>query len=141
MFFHFDANLAVLLIAAGGPSKSVQKSGLATPTPPKGRPPASPPSGQSGGPVSPFGIGALSKGHANVEDPISSQVANKPTTSEKDIAVRLTSSAQEKPGGKGFKRSQPTDLRSMLISLLMESPSKGMSLKVNFQSVVDHIAC
>lgn len=107
---------------------------MITPAPLKGRPPPSPsssPPDQLGFPVSPVGIGNLSKARANIEDTNSGQVMNKIISSEKDTAGKVSSVVQEKIGGNAFKRVQPGDFRSMLISLLMENSSKGMSLMVN----------
>ncbi|KAL3511708.1 hypothetical protein ACH5RR_024425 [Cinchona calisaya] len=125
----------------GGPPKSVHKSGLTTTPLSKGRPPISPPPPAQSGPLgSPFGSGNLIKGHANVEDIVSSQANSKAVSSEKDTTGKVIISADRgKPEKKGTIGVQPIDLRSMLISLLKESPSKGMSFKAIEKAIGDAI--
>ncbi|KAM7483818.1 hypothetical protein LguiB_008401 [Lonicera macranthoides] len=123
------------LLPVGGPLKTIHKSGLSSSTHSKGRLSASPlpsPPEQTGAPASPFEAGGLSKGHAVVEDVTSTPAFSKEiitTGFEKEISNRILSGAvQDKQGPKGNLGAQPTDLRTLLISLLMENP-KGMSLK------------
>ncbi|CDO97937.1 unnamed protein product [Coffea canephora] len=127
----------------GGPPKSVHKSGLTTTPPLKSRRPASPPSSppeQSGAPGSPFGSGNIMKGHVNVEDFGSLQATSRTVSSDNDATGKvITSAGRGKPAQKGIKGAQPSDLRSMLISLLRESPSKGMSLKALEKAIGDTI--
>lgn len=127
----------------GGPPKSVHKSGLTTTPPLKSRRPASPlssPLEQSGAPGSPFGSGNPMKGHGNVEDVGSLQATNRTVSSDNDATGKvITSGGRGQPGQKGIKGAQPSDLRSMLISLLRESPSKGMSLTALEKAIGDTI--
>ncbi|XP_022843827.1 dentin sialophosphoprotein [Olea europaea var. sylvestris] len=115
---------------SGGPAKSVYKSAVATTTPLKGRTmdsPLSSPPEQSGAPVSPFGSGNLMKGYAGIQDSIPTQTNNKTASSEKEMPGRVMSNTvRDKPKHMAPKAS---DLKSLVISLLMEHHSKGMSLK------------
>ncbi|CAI9114279.1 OLC1v1014960C1 [Oldenlandia corymbosa var. corymbosa] len=124
----------------GGPPKSVQRSGLTTTPPSKGRPPALSPSSppeQSLAPGSP--VGAM-KGHTEFEDTVSTLPMNRTVGSEKDATARAISNAgRGKLGQKALKGAQMGDLRSMLISLLGENPSKAKSLKALEKAIGDAI--
>lgn len=86
----------------------------------------------SGAPASPFDNANLLKGHIAVDDVIPAQTMAKATSSDKEIPSKVTtSSSHDKVGHKRHAGATSTDLRSMLISLLMENQSKGMSLKVS----------
>lgn len=116
-----------------GPPKSVHKYGVSSTMPSKGRTSASPLSTpeQPLASASPFGLGSLSKGHVSVEDiiPTHAMSKEKPTSSEKETPNMVTSAAVlDRTACKVNLDAKPTDLRSILISLLMENP-KGMSLK------------
>lgn len=134
IFFPFPLHVSDTV---GGPPKTIHKSGLASSTHSKGRLSASPlpsPPEQTCAPASPFEAGGLSKGHTVVEDVTPTPAFSKEiitTGFEKEISNRIiTGAVQDKPGRKGNLGAQPTDLRTLLISLLMENP-KGMSLKVS----------
>ncbi|KAL2493189.1 dentin sialophosphoprotein-related [Abeliophyllum distichum] len=117
----------------GGPAKSVYKSAVATTTPSKARTMDSPLSSsreQSGAPASPFGSGNLMKGPAGIQDSIQTQATNMTASSEKEIPGRVMSNTvRDKPKHTGNMAPKAADLRSLVISLLMEHHSKGMSLK------------
>lgn len=122
-------------IAVGGPPRSTIKSaGASTASLKAGRSasPLSSPPRQSGTLASPDRSGNMVKNHVNTDDVTPVQVKSKenPPNSEKEIPKRSNSAVWETPGGKGSSGAKPTDLRSMLITLLMENP-KGMSLKVS----------
>ncbi|KAK3009331.1 hypothetical protein RJ639_014472 [Escallonia herrerae] len=146
----------------GGPPKSIYKSGLSSTTPPKGRPSASPlrsplqqpvapkgrpspsplrsPLQQSVAPASPTGTGGLAKGRASVDHVMPTQATSKEnvTSSEKDMPGRVvTATAQDKRGSTKIG-TKPADVRSLLISLLLENP-KGMSVKALEKAVGDTV--
>ncbi|CAI9753760.1 unnamed protein product [Fraxinus pennsylvanica] len=118
---------------SGGPAKSVYKSAVATTTPLKGRTmdsPLSSPWEQSGAPASPFGSGNLVKGHAGIQNSIPTQAANRTANSEKEMLGRVMSNTfRDKPRQKGNMAPKAAHLKSLVISLLLEHHSKGMSLK------------
>lgn len=123
-------------MTAGGPSKSVYKSGLPTTSLSKGKlstgSPLSSQPEQHGAPASPVGSGDLVKGHAGVPDVAATQNINKVSISDKEIPNRmLSSTVSEKSKYNRSMESKPADLRSLMISLLLEHQSKGMSLKVS----------
>ncbi|XP_039005870.1 uncharacterized protein LOC120133333 isoform X2 [Hibiscus syriacus] len=126
----------------GGPPKSGYKSGLISAATAKGRHSSSPlpsPPERSGSAASPIGIGNASKTCASSEDVIPPRVKSKENISssyEKEILTRATSvvcEMQERRGG-----PKPTELQSLLISLLKENP-KGMSSKALEKAVGDTI--
>jgi hypothetical protein len=113
------------LLSVGGPPKTTIKSST---TPLKrGRLSASPLAStpdQSGAPPSPFG---LNKNHSLMENITPPPAAFTKEMSNRIITGTVQDNRQVKKGFSGGQ-SQPTDLRSLLISLLMENP-KGMSIK------------
>lgn len=124
----------------GGSYGPAYKSGSSATTYSKGKPSASPlssPPEPSGAPASPFGNVNLLKGQITVDDP--TQTMTKATSSDKEIPSKVTtSSSQDKVGRKSHTGATSTDLRSMLISLLMENQSKGgISLKALEKAVGD----
>ncbi|GAY38605.1 hypothetical protein CUMW_037940, partial [Citrus unshiu] len=130
-------------LQVGGPPRSTIKSaGASTASLKAGRSasPLSSPPRQSGTLASPDGSGNMVKNHVNTDDVTPVQVKSKenPPNSEKEIPKRSNSAVWETPGGKGSSGAKPTDLRSMLITLLMENP-KGMSLKALEKAVGDAI--
>ncbi|KAH9664809.1 Occludin ELL domain-containing protein [Citrus sinensis] len=133
----------VAAVEVGGPPRSTIKSaGASTASLKAGRSasPLSSPPRQSGTLASPDGSGNMVKNHVNTDDVTPVQVKSKenPPNSEKEIPKRSNSTVWETPGGKGSSGAKPTDLRSMLIALLMENP-KGMSLKALEKAVGDAI--
>ncbi|KAL8118710.1 uncharacterized protein LOC141723918 isoform X2 [Apium graveolens] len=95
------------------------------------RPPAS---------ASPLGHSSLTKGHESVEYNVATQATGKEkaSSSEKGTPSRVATTAlPDKPVRKGNLGVKPTDLRSMLISLLTENP-RGMSLKALEKSVGEY---
>ncbi|XP_075107415.1 uncharacterized protein LOC107770251 [Nicotiana tabacum] len=125
----------------GGAYGSAYKSGSSATTHSKGKPSASPlssPPELSGAPASPFDNANLLKGQIAVDDVIPAQTMAKATSSDKEIPSKVTtSSSHDKVGHKRHAGATSTDLRSMLISLLMENQSKGMSLKALEKAVGD----
>ncbi|XP_060205857.1 uncharacterized protein LOC132633447 [Lycium barbarum] len=117
----------------GGSYGPAYKSGSSATFHSKGKPSASPLSFSpepSGAPASPFGNANLLKGQITVDDVITTQTMTKATSSEKEIPSKATtSSSQNKVGRKSHSGATSTDLRSLLISLLTENQSKGISLK------------
>ncbi|KAL3343808.1 hypothetical protein AABB24_027372 [Solanum stoloniferum] len=120
---------------------SAYKSGSSATTNSKGKPSASPlssPPEPSGAPATPFGNVNLLKGQIVVDDMIPTQTIIKATSSDKEIPGKaITSSVQDKVGRKSHTGTTSTDLRSMLISLLTENQSKGISLKALEKAVGD----
>ncbi|PHU24540.1 hypothetical protein BC332_09647 [Capsicum chinense] len=110
------------------------KSGPSAATQSKGKPSASPlssPPEPSGAPTSPFG-------NVNLLNVIPTQAMTKSTSSDKEIPSKATSfSSQDKVRRKSHTGAASTDLRSMLMSLLMENQSKGISLKAVEKAVGD----
>ncbi|KAL9460924.1 hypothetical protein AB3S75_004004 [Citrus x aurantiifolia] len=130
-------------LQVGGPPRSTIKSAGASSASLKAGRSASPlssPPRQSSTLASPDGSGNMVKNHVNTDDVTPVQVKSKenPPNSEKEIPKRSNSAVWETPGGKGSSGAKPTDLRSMLITLLMENP-KGMSLKALEKAVGDAI--
>ncbi|KAA8540306.1 hypothetical protein F0562_024131 [Nyssa sinensis] len=131
-------------VAVGGPPKSVCKSGLTSTISTKGRHSVSSlssPPGHSGALTSPFAVGNHTKGQMSVEDVAPVQATSKEnfTSSENEMPGRAISGAvPEKPGLKRNSGAKSMDLRSMLISLLIENP-KGMSLKALEKAIGDTI--
>ncbi|XVF26923.1 hypothetical protein REPUB_Repub14bG0062000 [Reevesia pubescens] len=129
--------------AVGGPTKSGHRSGLTSTASAKGRRSASPlpyPPEFSGAAASPVGIGNITKGHASIEDVMPPQVKSKEniSSSQKEIPTRAPSAVTEMPVRRGKFGPKPTDLQSLLISLLKENP-KGMSSKALEKAVGDTI--
>ncbi|XP_039004600.1 uncharacterized protein LOC120131744 [Hibiscus syriacus] len=126
--------------AVGSPSKSGYKPGLISAAAAKGRHSSSPlpsPPERSGAAASPVAIGSATKILASSEDVIPPQVKSKEnisSSSEKEILTRATSVVREMQERKGGPK--PTELQSLLISLLKENP-KGMSLKA-LEKAVGH---
>ncbi|XP_004298560.1 PREDICTED: dentin sialophosphoprotein isoform X2 [Fragaria vesca subsp. vesca] len=119
------------------PPKSAFKSGVSSVTTAKGRPSSSPLPSTPEKSASPFGMLNISKTRASADETIPSKVIikDKPTPSlDKETSIR-TSAAME-TAGKGSGRARPTDLQSLLITLLMENP-KGMSLKALEKGIGD----
>lgn len=130
----------IATIAVGGPPKSTYKSGGPSTASLKAGRTASPlpsPHGKSGTPASPNGYGNIVKNHVNTDEVTPIQVKSKENApnSEKEIPVRTNSVAWETTGGKGNSGAKPTDLKSLLITLLMENP-KGMTLKVSWKEML-----
>ncbi|XP_044496710.1 dentin sialophosphoprotein-like [Mangifera indica] len=127
-------------LQVSGPPKSTNKSGTPSTASLKSKRSASPlssPPGQPGAPLSPNGTGNIAKNHMNIEEITPIQMKNKEnaSNSEKEIA-RNTSIVRETQGHKVNSGNQPTDLKNMLITLLMENP-KGMSLKALEKAIGD----
>lgn len=119
----------------GGPPKSSYRSGLVSAATAKGRRSSSPlpsPPERSDAAVSPSGIGNTTKTHAGSEDVMPYLVKSKESisSSDKEIPSRATSVGREMQERRGNFGPKPTDLQSLLISLLKENP-KGMSLKAS----------
>ncbi|KAL3840828.1 hypothetical protein ACJIZ3_025419 [Penstemon smallii] len=126
----------------GGPPKSVYKSGLSTTTPSKSKlssgSPLSSQLHQFGTPASPVGSGNLLKGHGSVPDVSPAHNMNKSAISDKEIQSRLpNNTSSEKSKQKHITQVKPSDLKSLMISLLMEHHSKGMSLKALERAIGD----
>ncbi|CAN4089067.1 unnamed protein product [Withania somnifera] len=125
----------------GGSYGAGYKSVLSAATHSKGKPSASPlssPPEPSGAPASPFGNVNLLKGQITVDDVIPIQTMTKATSSDKEFPSKATtSSSQDKVGRKSHTGATSTVLRSVLISLLMENQSKGISLKALEKAVGD----
>ncbi|KAE8688551.1 Dentin sialophosphoprotein-related, putative isoform 2 [Hibiscus syriacus] len=124
--------------AVGGPPKSGYKPGLISAATAKGRHSSSPlpsPPERSGAASSPIGIASATKIRASSENVILPHVKSKEnisSSSEKEILTRATNvvcEMQELSGG-----PKPTELQSLLISLLKENP-KGMSLKARARAL------
>ncbi|KAK9066193.1 hypothetical protein SSX86_013514 [Deinandra increscens subsp. villosa] len=115
------------------PPKSGGKAGFSSSTPSKIRASASPllfTAEQSGVTLSPLRSNNLNKLHANREDGTLTQSSKENTsTSEKKMFNRIPAGmVQNKPGSNERFGNKPTDLQSLLISLLIEKP-QGMNLK------------
>ncbi|XP_024970195.1 dentin sialophosphoprotein isoform X1 [Cynara cardunculus var. scolymus] len=126
-----------------GPPKSVGKARLSSSTPSKVRTSASPllsTPEQSGAPLSPHRNSNALKVHANRDDATLNQSSKENAgTSEKEMLNRGSVGAiQNKPGSNEKFGNKPTDLPSLLISLLMEKP-QGMNLKALEKAVGDTI--
>lgn len=111
---------------SGTSSKNTAKSMLSgSPLP---SPPEQPGPGTS---ASPLGTGTSLRGDSNHEDTtVPSHVKKERASNEKEMPSKMAHGA--KKGSRGHimgNGDQPTDLRSMLITLLSDCP-KGMSLKV-----------
>ncbi|KDP40804.1 hypothetical protein JCGZ_24803 [Jatropha curcas] len=123
--------------------KSNLKPGVPSTASAKGRRSSSPlPSTpeQSGTPASPFGTGNVTKNNVSTDDVAPMQIKSKENASntEKELQTRAPSAVRETPGPKGNFGTKPTDLQSMLITLLSENP-KGMSLKALEKAIGDKI--
>ncbi|MBA0745429.1 hypothetical protein Gogos_008004 [Gossypium gossypioides] len=125
--------------AVGGPPKSGYRPGLVSAATAKGRRSSSPlpsPLERSDAAVSPSGLGNTTKTHAGSEDVMPSLVKSKESisSSDKEIPSRATSAGREMQERRGNFGPKPTDLQSLLISLLKENP-KGMSLKASARAL------
>lgn len=114
--------------------KSAHKSGLASISMAKVRRAASPlpsPPEQSAAPVSPVGIGNITKSHEiDEESPVKVKSKENAASAEKNAPNRTNRKVGEVSGGKVNLGCKPVDLPNMLITLLKEHP-KGMRLKVS----------
>lgn len=124
-------------ITAGAPPKTVYKSGLSTTTLSKGKLSSGSPlpsqADQHGAPATPIGSVNVVKGRASIPDCVPAQSTNKSAGSDKEIHSRLSASVNhEKSKYNRDTEAKPADLRSLMISLLQEHQSKGMSLKVRW---------
>ncbi|MFS7974438.1 putative occludin domain-containing protein [Helianthus anomalus] len=124
-----ETSSAVIPIKSGG------KAGFSSSTPSKVRASTSPlqmTPEQSGVPLSPLRSNNVNKLHANREDATLTQSSKENTsTSEREMFNRVPVPAgivQNKPGSNERFGNKPTDLQSLLISLLMGKP-QGMNLK------------
>lgn len=128
---------------SGGPPKSVYKPGLPTTTLSKGRlsavSPLSSQSEQLGPSTSPLGSVDLVKGHTVVSDFSATQNLTKVSSSEKELANRRNSNINEKSKHNRNIEAKPADLRSLMISQLLEHQSTGMSLKALEKAIGDAI--
>lgn len=125
-----------MAVTAGGPSKNVYKSVLPTSNLSKGRLPTGSPLStqpdQHVAPISPVGSGDLVKGHVGVPDVAETRNMSKPSSSDKDmINKKPCSTISEKSKHTRNMEAKPADVRSLMISLLKEHQSTGMSLKVS----------
>ncbi|KAJ9568408.1 hypothetical protein OSB04_004374 [Centaurea solstitialis] len=132
-----------ILLFIAAPPKSVVKPRLSSSTPSKVRTSASPllsTPEQSGALLSPHRNNNASKVHANREDAILTQSSKEnASTSEKEILNRgSVGVVQNKPGSNEKFGNKPTDLQSLLISLLMEKP-QGMNLKALEKAIGDTV--
>lgn len=113
------------------PPKSGGKVGFSSSTPSKIRASVSPllsTPEKSGFPLSPPRNNNLDKVHTNKDDTSLTQF-NKGNASTPGVV-------QNKPGSNENLGNKPTDLQSLLISLLMEKPH-GMNLKVSVRTILD----
>ncbi|KAL8466097.1 hypothetical protein ACS0TY_035273 [Phlomoides rotata] len=127
---------------SGGPSKNVYKSVLPTSNLSKGRlsagSPLSSQPDQHVAPVSPVGSGDLVKGNVGVPDVAERQNMSKASSSDKDMINKKPSSTiSEKYKHTRTMEAKPADLRSLMISLLKEHQSMGMSLKALEKAIED----
>ncbi|KAL7100068.1 hypothetical protein ACP275_09G125500 [Erythranthe tilingii] len=127
---------------AGGPPKPLYKSGLSTTTISKVKSSSGSPlslqSDQHGAPATPIGSVNLVKGHPSVPDCTPAQNMNKTAVSDKEMQSKLPGSANyDKSKHNRNTVAKPTDLRSLIISLLLENQSKGMSLKALEKAIGD----
>ncbi|XP_021890222.1 dentin sialophosphoprotein, partial [Carica papaya] len=122
--------------------KSAHKSGLASISMAKVRRAASPlpsPPEQSAAPVSPVGIGNITKSHEiDEESPVKVKSKENAASAEKNAPNRTNRKVGEVSGGKVNLGCKPVDLPNMLITLLKEHP-KGMRLKDLEKAVGDVI--
>ncbi|KAK6125089.1 hypothetical protein DH2020_041153 [Rehmannia glutinosa] len=126
---------------SGGPPKSAYKSGLSTTTLSKGKfssgSPLSSQPDQHGCPASPVGSN-LVKGLAGIADVALTQNTNNVASSDKEMHSRLpNSNIRDKSKLNRNTEAKPADLRSLMISLLLEHESKGMSLKALEKAIGD----
>ncbi|PIN11763.1 hypothetical protein CDL12_15629 [Handroanthus impetiginosus] len=126
---------------SGGPPKSVYKSSSSTNfTKSKlssGSPLPSQPD-QHVAPASPSGSGNLLKGYAGIPNVAPTQTINRTASSDKEMHSRLPSSTTgDKSKHNRNTEAKPSDLRSLLISLLQERQPKGMSIKALERAIGD----
>ncbi|GER53488.1 dentin sialophospho protein, partial [Striga asiatica] len=118
----------------GGPPKSAYKASVPPTTLSKckissGSPLSSQPE-QHGGPASPAVSGNLLKGRVDITDVAPTQNTNIISSSEKETPSKLPHNIiREKSKHSRNMEAKPADLKSLVISLLQENQSKGMSLK------------
>ncbi|KAJ4850041.1 hypothetical protein Tsubulata_037741 [Turnera subulata] len=123
-------------VAIGGVSKSSFKPGPPPTIGAKGKPSSSPlssPPEQSGDPTSPFATGSFSK---STKDITPTQMKTKENVARSEPPAKAAGAPQEKSGQKRTNGAKPTDLQSLLVSLLIQNP-KGMSLKALEKAVGD----
>ncbi|KAK6148779.1 hypothetical protein DH2020_016304 [Rehmannia glutinosa] len=126
---------------SGGPPKSAYKSGLSTTNLSKGKfssgSPLSSQPDQHGCPASPVGSN-LVKGLAGIADVAPTQNMNNIASSDKEMHSRLpNSNIRDKSKLNRNTEAKPADLRSLMVSLLLEHESKGMSLKALEKAIGD----
>ncbi|XP_051147836.1 uncharacterized protein LOC127262985 isoform X2 [Andrographis paniculata] len=126
--------------SAGGPPKSVFRSGLST-TPSKGKlssvSPLSSQLEQFGGPSSPLAGSSFVKGQAGVPDTLT-QNTNRPASADKETQSRIAGNAtRDKSKHNQNMATNPADLRNLMISLLLENQHKGMNLKALEKAIGD----
>ncbi|KAG1334620.1 dentin sialophosphoprotein [Cocos nucifera] len=127
------------------PPKSVFRSGTSSKNTAKSMPsesplPSPPEQPGPGTSASPFGTGTSLRGDSNHEDTtVPSHLKKEGASNEKEMPSRMAhGSKQGLRGHIGGNSDQPTDLRSMLITLLSDNP-KGMSLKALEKAVGETI--
>ncbi|XP_073048366.1 uncharacterized protein [Primulina eburnea] len=118
----------------GGPPKSVYKSSLSAQNPSKNRPSSgsslSSHTEQYGAPAHPSGSSNPMKGNAIVSDATPSQASSKATSLDKEMSSRMANNTvPNKPIQNQNVDAKHFDLRSFIVSLLMEHHADGMSLK------------
>ncbi|XP_073056225.1 uncharacterized protein [Primulina eburnea] len=118
----------------GGPPKSVYKSSLSAPNPSKNRPSTgsslSSHTEQYGAPAHTSGSSNPTKGNAIVSDATPSQASSKATSLDKEMSSRMANNnVLYKPVQNQNVDAKHFDLRSFIVSLLMEHNADGMSLK------------
>ncbi|CAN1837002.1 hypothetical protein LINPERHAP1_LOCUS34948 [Linum perenne] len=129
-------------LQVGGPPKSF-KTGVTSVVNPRGRPPSSPlPSTpeQSGFPASPLGTGSSSKIHTSTEEIIPNHFKDKQIDgSEKGIFSGSGDVTKEALQGKGYSGAKSVDIERMLISLLTENKTNGMTIKALEKAIGDSV--
>ncbi|CAA0814651.1 dentin sialophosphoprotein-related [Striga hermonthica] len=118
----------------GGPSKSAYKASVPPATLSKGKissgSPLSSQPEQHGGPASPAVSGNLVKGRVDINDVAPTKNTNIISSSEKEMPSKLPHNIiRDKSKHSRNMEAKPADLKSLVISLLQENQSKGMSLK------------
>ncbi|KAG8380063.1 hypothetical protein BUALT_Bualt07G0154500 [Buddleja alternifolia] len=127
---------------SGGPPKSAYKSSLSTTTLSKGKfSSGSPLSSQPehrGASASPIGSGNIVKGHTSVPDVAPTKSTNKASSSDKEMHGRLPgNTVSDKSKHNRNTEVKPADLRSLMVSLLLEHQPKGMSKQALEKAVGD----
>ncbi|XP_073134768.1 uncharacterized protein [Henckelia pumila] len=118
----------------GGPPKSVYKSSLSAPNPSKNRSSTgsslSSHTEQYGAPAHTSGSSNPMKGNAIVSDATPSQASSKATSLDKEMSSRMANNTVlNKPVQNQNVDAKHFDLRSFIVSLLIEHHTEGMSLK------------